>query len=478
MGILAFSSCTAMRSDVNRLLPPPPLKCVDSPLEKVSIAKEINRAEPPELILDEKLSLSDILSISILFQVKSKGALAAARSAGFTYQSALAPYYPKISGTVDYLIDDFRLKPRLPDNEIVLVEDTSNNGTFKSQRESIMLSYLLLDFGGRNAAARAAWHDFQSLGYLYSQSVQDTLIESLQAYFEYINASESKNVALSNLQMAKDSYDLVKMLYDSKYANVFDLEHLRTAMIQQEVAVRTLEGKEKVTHGALAKAMGLNTSTQFKTEELHIEDIPLNLAEDVEGLMHAALTLRPSLSAFREEFLRRKAEVSLARSRALPTVSMQGVSYHTGFRNGPTRTINESTLQFTLDAPIFEGFFFINQIRKAKADKDFAFFDLKLREEAVMLDVWSSYYDFMTAKSNVPNVLKLIESTTAAFNAALELYKLRFVGTQDLLSAQDDLANARLLLVQTHIKMASSLSSLVYSIGILVPKIYSGLNNG
>lgn len=478
IGILILSSCAAMRDDVCRLIPAPPLSCLDAPLEEVKMAKEIETPEPPKVVLDEKLSLCDILSISMLFQLKSSRALAAAKSVGFTYKSSLAPYYPTINGSVDYLIDDFRLKPRSSDNEIVEIEDNSNNGTFKSYNESIVLNYLLLDFGGRDATANAAWHDFQSLGYLYSQSVQNLLIDSLHAYFDYINAFESKLVAISNLQMATDSYKLVKMLFDAKYANVFDVEHLRTAMIQQEITVQTLEGRTLVTHGALATAMGINTSTPFETEPLHLEDFPLSLAEDVEGLMHAALILKPALSAFKEEFLRRRAEVDIARSAGMPNVVMQARSSHTHFMNGPTRSINESTLQFTLNVPIFQGFFFTNQIRRAKADRDFALFDWKLQEEAVMLDVWSNYFDFLTAKANVENAHRLIESTTAAFNSALELYKLRFIGTQDLLSAQDDLANSRLFLVQTNINMASSLSSLAYSIGILVPNICKGYNNG
>lgn len=451
---------------------------MDDPLEEVKVAKTIPKQEPPKLILDEKLTLCDVLTLSILYQLKSSRALAAARSAGFNFKSALSPYYPTITGSVNYLIDDVRIDTRDLSNIVVDIEDNAGSGTFKSSNQAIILSYLLLDFGGRDAVANSAWHLFQSTGYLYSQALQNLLIDSLNAYFDYINAYESMKVSKTNLEMARESYELVKTLYDAQYANVFDLQHLKTAMIQQEITLRSLEGRVSVTHGALATAIGINTATPFETEELHLENFPLSLAEDVEGLMRAALTLKPALSSFKEEYLRRKADIEVARSAGLPTIGFQAESQHTGYLNGPTRSINESLIVFTLNVPIFQGFFFTNQIRKAKADRDFALTDWKLAEEAAMLDVWSNYFDFLTARDNVENANRLIESTSAAFEAAFELYKLRFVGTQDLLSAQDDLANSRLLLVQTNINMAASLSSLAYSIGILTPELCKGFKNG
>lgn len=467
-----------MVDNVNCLLPAPPLSEMEQPLEEVKIAKRIPKPEPPRLVIEDNLTLCDILTISILYQLKSSRALAAARSAGFDFKSSLSLYYPTINGSVDYLIDDFRIDTRDVSNPVVDIENNAGSGTFKSSNQAIVLSYLLLDFGGRDAAANSAWHLFQASGYLYSQVLQNLLIDSLQAYFDYINAYESMKVSKENLEMARESYDLVKQLYDAKYANVFDLQHLNTAMIQQEITLRTLIGRVEVTHGALATAMGINTSTPFEAETPRLEDFPLSLAEDVEGLMHAALTLKPALSSFKEEYLRRISDIEVARSAGLPTITFQAESQHTGFINGPTRSINESTILFNLNVPIFQGFYFTNQIRKAKADRDFALTDWKLAEEAAMLDVWSNYFNFLTARDNVENANRLIESTTAAFDAAFELYKMRFVGTQDLLSAQDDLANSRLLLVQTKINMAASLSNLAYSIGILTPQLCKGYKNG
>jgi outer membrane protein len=195
-------------------------------------------------------------------------------------------------------------------------------------------------------------------------------------------------------------------------------------------------------------------------------------------MMHAALVYKPALSSFREEYLKRRADVLVAQSAALPTIGLQGQSSRTSFRNGPVKTINESTLQLTLNVPVFQGFYFTNQIKKAKADKEFAFVNWKLQEEAAMLDVWSNYYNFLAAKDNLDQVAALVESANRAYDSALELYKLRFAGTQDLLSAQTNLATARLLYVKNKINMAASLSNLAYSIGILTPGINKGNHHG
>lgn len=473
VGLLFFAACSAMRNDVDRLISEP----LPIGIEDVKAAQSVSVAEPPVLELNQALSLADILGISLQYQKKTSRAFAAARSAGYEYKSSLSSYYPTISGEVSFLIDDLHIYPpgSIPPTSTgttaINTASTTANGTFYSTTESIALSYLLLDFGGRDASACAAWHFFQESGLLYVQSVQDVLIDSLQAYFNYINAYESSLMAKENLANAKQSYDLANELFKVKYATVLDVQQLKTAILQNEIQLGTLEGQVKVTHGALAHAMGIKTSLSFETQTLPLDIFPPDLAENVEELMHASLVLKPSLAAHREEYLRRQSDIRVAQSAGLPTFNTQMTSAHTRFSNGPTTKINESTMAFNINVPIFQGFFFTNQIRAKKADRDFAFFDWRLQEEAAMLDVWSNYFSFLSAKNNLKIVLELIESATIAYNAALELYRMQLASIQDLLTAQNDLANARLQLVQTKINMASALSSLAYSIGIINPKL-------
>jgi outer membrane protein len=466
--LFLLTSCAAMRDDIECLVPPPPIADDEDPKEAVQEASNVPTYIPPEVLVEERLTLSDILSISLYYQLKSSRAIAAAKSAGYNYKSSLSNYYPTLTAAVDYLIDDIHFRP----------STAGLSGTFRSEQDSVMLSYLLLDFGGRDASVASAWHTFQSAGFLYNQSIQDLLIDSLQAYFNYISAYETMLANQENLGTAKTSFGVVEALYEAKYANLFDREQFNTAKLQIEIALRSNEGEVSVTHGALANAMGINTSTPFDTELLNLEEFPLDAAENIEAMMHAALVYKPALSSFREEYLKRRADVLVAQSAALPTIGLQGQSSRTSFRNGPVKTINESTLQLTLNVPVFQGFYFTNQIKKAKADKEFAFVNWKLQEEAAMLDVWSNYYNFLAAKDNLDQVAALVESANRAYDSALELYKLRFAGTQDLLSAQTNLATARLLYVKNKINMAASLSNLAYSIGILTPGINKGNHHG
>lgn len=477
---LFIAACSAFRNDVDTLIPEP----LASGIADVEAAKAVTVAEPPILELNRALSLADILGISLQYQKKTSRALAAARSSGYQYKSSLSNYYPVISGQVSYLIDDLHIDPpgSIPPTSTgttaINTASTTSNGTFYSVTESLALSYLLLDFGGRDATACAAWHFFQESGLLYIQSVQDVLIDALQAYFNYINAYESLLSAKANLDNAQHSYDIAYELYKAKYATVLDVQQLKTSILQNEIQMRTLEGQVKVTHGALAFAMGIQTSVPFETQTLPLDLFPADLEENIEDLMHAALVLKPNLAAYREEYLKRQSEIRIVQSAGSPTFNTLMTTAHTDFANGPTKTINESTIAFNVNIPIFQGFFFVNQLRAKKADRDFAFFDWRLKEEAAMLDVWSNYYTFLTAKSNLEIAKKLVESTLAAYDAALELYRLQQAGIQDLLTAQNDLANARLLIVQIKINMASSLSSLAYSIGIINPNLNMYSKNG
>lgn len=471
--LLLFAACSAIKDDVGLLIPGP----MPIGIEDVKAVRAVPVVEPPILEINRSLALVDVLGISLQYQKKSARAFAAAKDAGYQYKSSLSAYYPTISGQVGYLVDDLHIYPpgTIPPTSTgttaINTASSTSNGTFYSTTESIALSYLLLDFGGRDASVCSAWHFFQESRLLYKQSVQDVLIDSLLAYFKYMDAFESWLAAKENVNNAQHSYDVVNELYQVKYATLLDLQQLKTAILQNEIQMRALAGQTKVAHGGLAHAMGIKTSVPFEVETLPLEMFPSDLASNVEELMHASLVLKPSLGAYREEFMKRQSEIRVAESAGLPTLNLQMNSAHTHFANGPTTTINESTIAVNLNIPIFQGFYFTNQVRRARAERDVALLDWRLGEEAAMLDVWSNYYNFLTSKDNLETVVKLVESSSIAYDAALELFRMKLASVQDLLTSQNDLANARLLLVQTKINMASALSSLAYSVGILNPNL-------
>lgn len=461
--LVLLMSCDAPINNVGLLIPNQPTDGMDDPKALIEEASQIPSFNPPDPIIKEVLTLSDILSYTLAFQLKSRRSFAAAKSTGYTYKSSLSAYYPTLVAAVNYLIDDLHYCPC----------EAGLCGTFYSYEEFISLSYLLLDFGGRDASVTSAWHNFQATGYLYNQSVQNILIDALQAYFNYLEALEILNTNMVNLETAQSSYEVAKQLYDVKYVSVFDLEQLNTAVIQQETALRTNQGNLQVTHGALANAMGINTSTPFQTDKLNLETFPVDIEENVEKLMKASLNLKPSLASFREEYLRRRADIIVAQSAAFPKLNLEATSSAIHFQGGPIKAIHESTILFNLDIPLFQGFYFINQIRKTQADAEFACLNWKLEEEAAMLEVWSNYFNFLTARDNLKNLQRLVDSANLAYRSALELYKLRFVGSQDLLSAQNNLASSLLLYVRNKINIAASISRLIYSLGILTPTLYT-----
>lgn len=478
--LLFLGSCSAFKNDCCNLINEPQLA------ETLTIedTKTMPVAEPPTLTIDKPLVLADILGISLKYQLKSRKAFAAAKSACYAFKSSLSTYYPTITGEISYLIDDLHIYPpgTTPSTPTVInpvptaIETT--NGTFKSWTELVTLNYLLLDFGGRAATANAAWHFFQESRLLYDQSVQDVLIDSLHAYFNYMNAYESWLAQKENFKNTEHSFRITQELFDAKYAPLLDLQQLRTSLLQSETSLRSFQGNVIVTHGALAHAMGLKTSTAFDARPISMDDFPENLSDTIDELMHAALILKPDLSAAKEDYLQKESQIRVAQSAALPTFTTVMSAAHTHFNNGPTSTINESTIAFNMNVPIFSGFFFINQIRKSKADRDVSFFEWHLREQAAMLDVWSNYYNYLTARDNLEITKQLVESATIAYESAQELYRYQHASIQDLLTTLNDISRARLILVETKINMAIAISSLAYSIGVLIPRINEPLTAG
>jgi outer membrane protein TolC len=217
--------------------------------------------------------------------------------------------------------------------------------------------------------------------------------------------------------------------------------------------------------------MGLPANVPYDIEVLPDSTVPLGIIDSVDTLIARAVRERPDLAAQRALAEQARARVSVARSQALPSLSVGGTASQTYFvHNPPTLTPpagNSYNATLTLSIPIFSGWSQIYNVKAASAAADAAALRAHGFEQQVVYQVFNGYYALRTSTQQVRTSRDLLASATESEQVALGRYKAGAGSLLDLLTAQAALASARAQAIQVRFAWNTSLAQLAHDVGIL-----------
>ncbi|MGZ8198666.1 MAG: TolC family protein, partial [Burkholderiales bacterium] len=132
-------------------------------------------------------------------------------------------------------------------------------------------------------------------------------------------------------------------------------------------------------------------------------------------------------------------------------------------RDRPTGT--NYSLGVNLRIPIFTGFRdkYATHQALAQAEQAAASRDALYRQTE--LDVWQAYYDMRTAAGGVGSTEAQVRSAEQTAQATLARYQAGFGSILDLITAQQDEANARVQRIQSYLDWYTALARLQFSAG-------------
>src|SRR5438034_530003 len=163
--------------------------------------------------------------------------------------------------------------------------------------------------------------------------------------------------------------------------------------------------------------------------------------------------------------------VGLARSQALPSISVGGNAGETYFISNPppgsAKSGNSYNATLTISIPLFSGGSQIYNVKAASAAADAAARRAQGFEQQVVYQVFNAYYGLRTSTQQVRTSRDLLASATESEQVALARYKAGAGSLLDLLTAQAALASARALAIQARLSWNTALAQLAHDVGIL-----------
>jgi outer membrane protein len=406
------------------------------------------------------LSLVQLVDVALRTNPQTREAWSFARAAAAEVGSKRSLYFPvfEVDGTLQ------RQKTAAVGGQFTYLQTTYG--------PSVAASWLLFDFGGREADVEEATRALYAADWTHNAAIQDVVLSVAQAYYGYLNAKALVIARQSNLDEARRSLDASEERHRAGVATIADVLQARTAASQIELQLQDTQGQLQIIRGALATAVGVPANVPVEVGQLP-EDLPLDMVKkNVDELIARAMAERPDLAASRFEALAAQSRIRSVAAEGLPKLSLNATGNRTFYStpNVPDPFSTNYSGLVVLRIPVFTGFDVAYRTQKAREEAEAARASAELLQDRVILDVWASYYAVQTATQRIATTRDLLASALQSADVAQGRYKAGVGSIIDLLTAQSALADARAEEVQARSLWFLAMAQLAHATGALVPR--------
>ena len=248
------------------------------------------------------LSISDVVDRALCRNPKSREAWANARYQAAQIGVAKAPFLPSIDANAD------------------LSHNWSSGGTqlsnspYNQLSADVSLSYLLYDFGGRDAALENAQQLFLAASETQDNVVQGLFFSAIQGYYQVNAAQAAVDSAKEAERTSQASLDAATARYKVGVGTPADRLQAQTAHSQDVLNRIRAEGDLKNARGVLANLMGMDADQPYTLQPAPEMPAYAQFQANVADLIAEARRHRPDLAAAEAQVHAARANIDAARS--------------------------------------------------------------------------------------------------------------------------------------------------------------------
>lgn len=354
------------------------------------------------------------------------------------------------------------------DGKLSLARNESNDDRSNSRSAAIGLSWLLFDFGAREANLESSRQLLTAALATQDATLQGLIFATLQAYHAAQGARASLAAALVSEQAAQQGFNAAESRYRAGAATPADRLQAQTAWSQATLNRIRAAGEVLNSAGRLANLLGLDAHRPLLLPELPAltEEQTNDRASDIAALIESARQQRPDLRAAQAQLLAAQAGIEARRADGMPSLSL-GIA--SSWQNGNDHgiTSRSATLGVTLNLPIFSGDSTAYKVRNAQALADARAAQHDRLRLQVALDVWQAWQNLETARQTLKTTADLLASAEQSERVALGRYKAGVGTILDLLNAQGALSSARQQRIQAALDARQQRVALAQALGTL-----------
>jgi outer membrane protein len=415
--------------------------------------------------IEKALSLADVAQAALCNNPQTSQAYANAKIQAAQLGIARSAYYPTVTDNAGV-------------NSNVAIPSGSNprGNPYNNLNNNLVASYLLYDFGNRDANLENARQLLQAASATQIATVQNVLLSAIKAYYQVQADIAALSAAEESEHFNQESFNAAEAKYKAGVLTPADKLQAQTAFAQATLNRITAEGKLKTDYGILANVMGLSANTKLGLVSPTTQKMSNEAEQEIDKLINLAHIRRPDLIASEAQIEAASASIKASQAASKPTISLN-VSNNQQLGSDINGT-NNTSLGVTVSIPIFTGYANSYQIHAAEATKDLRISQRDQLRLQISLDVWTAYQSLRTATETIKSAEVLVASAKESQRVALGRYKAGVGNIIDTLNAQSALANANQQQIQAMLNWNIAKSTLAQSIGMLDNAMIQSLPDG
>src|SRR5215472_9130058 len=314
----------------------------------------------------------------------------------------------------------------------------------------VTLQYLIFDFGKREGTVGAAKAERLAAGADVIQVNQALAFRVASAYYQLVTAQERLQAARDTLRTAQTTEDAAENRLNRGIATLPDVLNARAEASQAVFDEESADGDEKIARVTLTETVGADPSPNIVIDSQKNAPLPESLTMSIDALIDRAMQNRPELMAQTLRIRSAEARVRAARAEYKPQIVLSGSVAQTSVwptaDYGQLGSASEPTWSVALGIHwrIFDGGARKNELLIAESKHREAEDELTAEHDQTTREVWTAYIAFRTALRKHDAAVALLESANASYSASLDAYKYGVKNLVDVVTAEQQLAQARL----------------------------------
>lgn len=432
---------------------------------------------PPEFASID-LSLAELLDIALQNNPTTKQTWAMARAAAAEYGVSLSPFYPELQFSTFF----YRQRAGFPETGVPTATagspttisagggqniTTVEENYFSEGGPDLILSYTLFDFGQRTAAATAAKEALYYADLTHNQQIQTVLQTVMSDYYTYLYEIAVQGADEANLQNAQMALDAANEKFALGLAALGDVAQARTQFLQSKINLTSQKQSVENAFAQLAVDLGLPANVSFKVQPLPEKIVAAPLLDSVDSLVALAQTQRQDFLAAQSDLKSKEASLLQAERASLPTITSQLATGRYWYQKDLFEPKNHWSATLSLSFPIFNGYYYRNQVKNAKANVEKSQAEAYQTELKLIQNVTTAHMGVKTASSNLTDSEEYLKAAELQFDIALTSYKAGTMTILDVLQSQSSLADARSKRADAQKNWFISLAEVAYATGSL-----------
>ena len=324
-------------------------------------------------------------------------------------------------------------------------------------------------FDGRVFTAIRASKIYDQLTEESYNVVVENVIENIKlSFYSALLSKKITKVIKKSLERAISNYDNTKLLFGSGKLNELELIRAESLVKDQEILLKNAKKNEILALERLNLIVGLKNNNNLKIigdDDINYDIPPLEQSKE------RLLKKQPLIKQIKANQLLMKENVNAFLSEFYPSInfsaSVQKLQSDTkdNFKFEYDSFKNNSSISLNVSLPLFDGFGSSARVMKARADAKKAKYQVDDLKKQLLLELKNIYLDLNESREKIYAGEKKIELAEKGYTIARDLFNNGMITQLDLFSAEINLSQAELQLLQTKYEYKIALAKLSRATG-------------